>query len=732
MGMGLGQMSLQGAVLILVVIGIRAGMLDRLPKGMFLVLWGMVLVRLLVPFSISSAWSVYTLADRYLFVEEIEETGVGSYAHSMEKVEKGEGNLVVWDGENMLEEGRTAFPVQTVIWFVGMLSCAVFFGSAYVREYREFRMSLLVREEVVERWMREHRIWRRVSVRELDRILTPLTYGVVRPVILVPKGMDWEDEEQISYILMHEWVHICRLDQVMKFLMVGAVCVHWFNPAVWVMYVVYNRDLELACDACVVRRLGVEKRAAYARMLIAMEEKKSGFLPFCSYFGKDAAQERIGSIMKIKKSSLAAVCMAAVVVGAVSVTFVTSASNDQSMLSREDAKRIEALCFDDYQKMSISEYQKKVWEMTDTKAYGELWERFSRDETWYEMRKEEEILSYLYEVLEPLTAEKWQTRTFGGYAATSYPEAFDQAMLEYVITLTIRDADNLTVEGYTEARLGMMQDLQKLLAQRSQEELRDMEAMEEWLSAEVKVLTEKWSSDLLQIEVEYAYMPLSAGEEGSDDSTGEMESEQEKREYPNATEEDYSSLFTLLTPDYQKRSVADFNQDLLAWANENHERMERIDLDTGYRDYQVALSEKEHYFTEVSVWFSGRENAEYVQSSYTGEKEEDPLYDQYLEEKMDERDGRSAWCDLYYQFTYHIADQKTLTIGERDRAVTGMIEAVQTFWEEADLEELLQMTRQEVVKELQSIAKKSSSPAVSFTILEEQVGFECMDERGIF
>ena len=108
------------------------------------------------------------------------------------------------------------------------------------------------------------------------RISSPLTFGVLRPVILVPKKTDWTDETALRYVLEHEFVHIQRFDVLSKLLLIAAVCVHRFNPLVWVMYVLANRDLELSCDETVLRRFGGDIRAAYARVLIRMEAARGG------------------------------------------------------------------------------------------------------------------------------------------------------------------------------------------------------------------------------------------------------------------------------------------------------------------------------------------------------------------------------------------------------------------------------------------------------------------------
>ena len=82
----------------------------------------------------------------------------------------------------------------------------------------------------------------------------------------MPKRTDWRDETALRYVLEHEFVHIQRFYTVFKLLLIASVCVHWFNPLVWVMYVLANRDIELSCDETVVCRFGSGTRASYAKV----------------------------------------------------------------------------------------------------------------------------------------------------------------------------------------------------------------------------------------------------------------------------------------------------------------------------------------------------------------------------------------------------------------------------------------------------------------------------------
>ncbi|HBA50764.1 MAG TPA: hypothetical protein DCZ91_23800 [Lachnospiraceae bacterium] len=819
-----------------------------------------------------------------------------------------------------------------VIWGIGALLCAGFFISSYVLCRLEFRMTLPVKDEFTEQWMKAHPLRRIVSIRSSDRISAPLTYGIFRPVILLPGKADRVEPVQMEYVLLHEYVHICRLDAVTKLLIALALCIHWFNPFVWVMYILFNRDIELVCDEQVIRRLGMDKRASYALTLIDMEEKKRSLMPLCNGFGRNAGKntmkERITAIMKIKKTSVCGILAATVLVASVTTVFATTTVSENKTVctvpgtdfTEQEYDMLLALRFEGYEDMTVSEFQNKVWEMTDTAEYRDLLDRFAEDETLDNLKEENDIASFLHYCLLPLTAEKWKVRSFGGFAVSDPEGAMDRVMdhavLEYFLTLVIKDGDTLKVGDYLETRAGIFAELDAWLAEKSEDELQDAQKMSELLDKEREALHQKWDSDSLMVNVESFFAPLmyysgngqednpedaellamslkereaqwaenlapympfgltyeydqptddfkmyyegkevrgltdeergiwitehsgigrgiyaedaielyavyekgvlqglrAATEEEQaewdrkrqDTSDGRYEGnapEEEESWGESGTEADYNSLLKLMTSDYRELTVADFNMRLLDWTNENRDRMERITRDTQLNDFQVPLDEEERNFVTLTVLLSGTENGEYVRSNYTGRKEDDPVYDRYLPEKSitvsqmdrvrsaegmgsaegmrsaedtgstegmrsaegagstegmrsskdtgstggmhsaevvqpaENGDGEymmAAWCDLYYQFSYHIADKKTVTIAQRDACIGGMIKGVEDFWNETDLEEMLKMTKKDILEKLRGIAAEHSDEQVAITVREDFVGFEKMDERDLW
>ena len=320
--MSLLQMSLAGGVMILVITVIRALAMDHVPKRTFPVLWGIALFRLLIPLSLPSALSIYSLLKR-----TPAPVTANIPAAAVSAVLAGQAAAL----PQSVSVSEAALPVGSIIWAVGTALCAVTFAVAYRNCYREFQMSLPVENDASRRWLQAHPLRRTITLRQTDRISSPLTFGLLHPVILMPKETDWDDEASLQFVLEHEFVHIRRLDTAAKLLLITAVCVHWFNPAVWAMYALANRDIELSCDEAVIRRFGHDARASYARVLIRMEEVQSGLTPLCNHFSKNVIEERITAIMKTRKITVISLLLAAaLVVGTVTV-FATSANLEANM-----------------------------------------------------------------------------------------------------------------------------------------------------------------------------------------------------------------------------------------------------------------------------------------------------------------------------------------------------------------------------------------------------------------
>ena len=316
--MSLFQMSVAGGVLILFIVVIRALAIHRLPKTTFLALWMIAALRLLLPFSIPLPFNIHIGLD--VFSDVVQELPSGNIASTL----PGDSPPSYDIGTAVPSPATEHISTFEILWLVGVLLLAIYFSISYFRSMRKFRMSIPDNTPYIQNWLTAHQISRPLAVRSSDLISSPLTYGILHPVILLPKKLDRNDQAALKYILTHEYVHIRRFDAITKILFAAVLCIHWFNPLVWVMYVLANRDMELSCDAWVIRMLGEKNRSSYALMLIKMEERRSGMSALCSHLGKNAISERIEAIMKFKKTSILACAFALVLVVGATTAFATS------------------------------------------------------------------------------------------------------------------------------------------------------------------------------------------------------------------------------------------------------------------------------------------------------------------------------------------------------------------------------------------------------------------------
>lgn len=313
------QMGVSAGILILMVVIIRAFAINRLPKTMFIVLWEIALCRLLIPFSIPSKFGIANVISR------IGET------FALKAAAEGNWNTgtLIYRNSGYMEAVYKPLQLEPVkiLWIVGAALLALFFSASFYKSYREIRTALPIKgNALIDQWLSEQKIYRSIRILVSDKVTTPLTYGIIKPKIVLPKSMDCSDELQMRYILTHELIHIKQFDALWKLVLVIALCCHWFNPMVWVLYVLMNRDLEIACDEKVIKLFGEDMKSSYALSLIEMAERSSKFTPLYTSFSKNATEERILSIMKFKKTSVLSVVLALVLVAGASSVFAESAA----------------------------------------------------------------------------------------------------------------------------------------------------------------------------------------------------------------------------------------------------------------------------------------------------------------------------------------------------------------------------------------------------------------------
>ena len=309
------KLSLFGGIFVLAIAAFRALTLRRLPKGTFVALWWLAAARLLLPVELSSRFSVYTW---------LEALRPKAPVDPPVPVTPAAPPVLIVPAQPVTAPAPqpvpAPFPVWTALWLAVGLLLAAWFLIRYVRWRRRFREALPADCPGLETWFQ---LRRRVEVRVTDQIAAPLTYGLLRPVVLLPGNLDLADEEALTCVLAHERAHIRRLDGLLKLALTAALCLHWFNPAAWLLYVLGNRDMELRCDEAAVLALGEDSRERYALALIRLAENRN--VPLCGFAHRNGMEERIKAIMSVKKKSLLACFIALALVLGITTAFATSA-----------------------------------------------------------------------------------------------------------------------------------------------------------------------------------------------------------------------------------------------------------------------------------------------------------------------------------------------------------------------------------------------------------------------
>lgn len=326
----LGHVSLSAATMILAAMVLRFRFQERVPRRVFCLLWDLCLVRLLLPLRLTSPFSIRALLPvreaipQTAAIRQVQIAGA-SFEAGFSLAE----DTAVYAGtsaETAAGLGGFRLPpvnLPLLAWAAVGTLLAAWFLWGHLRSRRVYAMSLPLDNAFVRRWQEDHPLFRPVQVRFSDRIAAPLTYGAVYPVVLLPKGMDLADTAGLAYVLEHEYTHIRRFDALRKWLLAAALCLHWFNPCVWLMYILAGRDMELSCDEAVLRA-GAD-RSGYALTLLALEEERGRWSPSGSHFSRNATEERIKTIMKRKQISLAALLAVLVVMSIATTVFATNA-----------------------------------------------------------------------------------------------------------------------------------------------------------------------------------------------------------------------------------------------------------------------------------------------------------------------------------------------------------------------------------------------------------------------
>ena len=331
-------MSISGGAIILAVLLVRFFAKGRIPRRLILFLWGIAIIRLLIPFTIPFEYSIYSIALQESNVSQTAVLKSEETVHFAEFISsQGDEDLTANSiGKTTVQNeqpvqlafGRTAINWKFAVYFgVGTLLLLgyITFSIVWRKRFSEACKDV-AKYDFIRVWEKYCGVRRGVRIRLSGKVKSPLTYGILRPVILLPEEIDWKDRNTLQYVFLHEFMHIKHYDSLKKMLLFGVLCIHWFNPLVWAMFFAVNRDIELACDEAVIKHMGSGSRKAYACALLKMEESRQSYTVYTNAFGKNAVEERVKTIIKGTKCSAAVILASLLIISAVVTVFATSAA----------------------------------------------------------------------------------------------------------------------------------------------------------------------------------------------------------------------------------------------------------------------------------------------------------------------------------------------------------------------------------------------------------------------
>jgi len=300
------DISLTASIVILFVICVRL-FLKRAPKIFSYALWLVVLLRLLVPLSIESPVSFVP--------ERTEFTGMVYVNEVLPEIEfetpadRAENQ---WRRENtppdepftQVSRSLNAEAYLTFGWLAGMAVMAGWSTVSYWKLRKRVRVSVPFRK----------------GIRIADDISTPFVMGLLRPVIYLPGTLE---EQERKYIIAHEWHHIRRGDHIFKALGFLALTIHWFNPLVWLAFVLASRDMEMSCDEAVIRKLGEDVRTDYSASLLNLATGHRLFTGTPLAFGEGDPTGRVRNLAKWKKPKRWIVLICAILCAVLAVCLLT-------------------------------------------------------------------------------------------------------------------------------------------------------------------------------------------------------------------------------------------------------------------------------------------------------------------------------------------------------------------------------------------------------------------------
>jgi len=281
------NMSITASYVILFVFIARL-FLKKAPKIFSYSLWGVVLFRLICPFSFSSTFSFLKAASGGTAKMEYISPDIGMMARPQIDIGINGINTAVNASLPVATPYASGNPMQIILFVLSMiwalviillLLCSVI---SYLVLKSKVRNAMLVKDNVF----------------ECERIFSPFVLGIIKPKIYLPIGL--KDTEH-SYILKHEQTHIRRFDYLIKLLAFLVLCIHWFNPLVWISFVLMTNDMEMSCDELVLKELGLNIKRDYSTSLLSLAAGKRMISASPLAFGESNAKSRIKNVLGYKK-----------------------------------------------------------------------------------------------------------------------------------------------------------------------------------------------------------------------------------------------------------------------------------------------------------------------------------------------------------------------------------------------------------------------------------------------
>ena len=305
------NLSISASWLVLAVLVLRL-VSKRSPKWMNVLLWGMVALRLMLPFSIESALSLIPSAET-LSPEVVRFDPAPTITSGVEFID----NAV----NPSLSESFAAAPLASVnplyvwtylagwVWLIGLGAMLLYALVSYLRLRRRVSVSLPIQDHIY----------------LCDAISSPFILGVVKPRIYLPSGLD---EVQRQNVLSHERAHLARRDHWWKPLGFALLAVYWFNPVLWLAYALLCRDIELACDERVIRTMDESAVKTYSTVLLACSMPRKAVITCPLAFGEVGVKERVKNALHYKKPAFWVVAASVAVCVVVAVCFLTNPPTD--------------------------------------------------------------------------------------------------------------------------------------------------------------------------------------------------------------------------------------------------------------------------------------------------------------------------------------------------------------------------------------------------------------------